>query len=194
VPKPKNKAPGHSHSMQTPPYALEPLYEYLRKDWTIWECASGKGYLVDALLKKGYKVKWSDIERDLKEDFFTFTPKQGFDCIITNPPYDIKDRWLERCYELGKPFALLLPIDALSTPGRQSLFRRYGLEIILSDHRYSFETPNGGQSAWFDTCWFTWQLHIGAQITYYEYDKDEWAETSKAWKSHLATTGKPKGK
>jgi len=77
--------------MQTPKFALEPLYPYLKKDWTLWEAACGKGYLVEELQAKGYKVKWSDIMRDPREDFLKYSPKQGFDCQVTNPPYDIKD-------------------------------------------------------------------------------------------------------
>lgn len=176
--------------MQTPPFALWPLYEHLRNNWIIWEPACGKGYLTSELIGHKYKVKWSDIERDSKEDFFTYVPRQGFDCIVTNPPFDIKNEWLKRCYSLGKPFALLLPIEALSTSTRQAMFREFGLEIIVVDHRLHFETPEGGQSAWFDTCWFTWQLHIGKQITYYEYDKVRYAEANEAWKSHLSSTGK----
>lgn len=176
--------------MQTPPHAIWPLLDYLPKHWTIWESACGSGYLVEELQKHGYKVKWSDIERDTKEDFFTYSPRAGFDCQVTNPPFNIKNDWLRRSYELGKPFALLLPLEALAQKDRQAMYRKYGLEIIIPNNRYLFETPNVSSSAWFDTAWFCWQLGIGRQITFYEYSKDGWKQANENWKSYLASTGK----
>lgn len=167
--KPVNKSVGHSSSVQTPPIALLPLYPYLKKEWVIWECASGKGNLVTDLLNHGYKVKWSDIERDPKEDFFVFSPLKGYDCIVTNPPYDIKDKFIKRAYELGKPWAFLMPVESLGGARRQKMYRQYGLEVIFMDKRINFEMPNGGSSAWFPVAWFTFGLNIGKQMTFYEY-------------------------
>lgn len=41
------------------------------------------------------------------------TKHYEFDYLITNPPYSIKDKIIERCIDLGKPSVLLLPIDTL---------------------------------------------------------------------------------
>lgn len=41
------------------------------------------------------------------------TKNYEFDYLITNPPYSIKDKIIERCIDLGKPSVLLLPIDTL---------------------------------------------------------------------------------
>lgn len=166
--RPVMQGRGHSDSMQTPTWALEPLFKYMDKNYIYWEPACGKGYLVDEMRGRGYKVKWSDIARDPREDFFKFEPKQ-WDVIITNPPFSEKNEWLERCYKLGKPFALLLPYTALETPARQALFRCYGIEVIFMDKRVSFETPNGGSSSWFPTAWFTRGLGVGKQMEFYEY-------------------------
>ena len=46
------------------------------------------------------------------KDFFEYQP-DDWDCIVDNPPYSIKEKVLDRCILLGKPFALLLPIDTL---------------------------------------------------------------------------------
>jgi len=55
-------------------------------------------------------------------DFLVDEPAFAYDCIITNPPYSIKDRFLTRCYELKKPFALLMPLTALEGKYRQQLY------------------------------------------------------------------------
>lgn len=156
---------GSPDNFQTPPEAIKPLLPYLKKDWLIWECACGKGYLVDAFKKQGYSCYGSDIQDET--DFLKQEPIVDYDVIITNPPYSIKQRFLERCYGLKKPFALLLPLTTLETAKRQRLFKDYGVELILFDKRINFETPNkknGG--SWFATMWVTNGLNIGKQLTF----------------------------
>jgi len=149
---------------QTPPEALMPLLPFLKKNWTIWECAQGKGYLTQALRVYGYQVIGSDILTG--QDFLVWKPEQ-FDCIITNPPYSAKHKFLIRCYALEKPFALLLPLTTLETRIRQRLFAQYGIEIILFDKRINFHVPSGKESkSWFATAWFTWGLDIGKQLSF----------------------------
>jgi len=155
---------GRADDFQTPPSALWPLLPYLKSDWIIWEAAAGKGNLAQALHERGWAVVASDILAG--QDFLAWQPI-AWDCIITNPPYSLKQQFLERCYSLGKPFALLLPLTAFETARRQSLFRRYGLEVIFLDKRINFETPSGkGSGAWFAVAWFTWGLGIGKELTF----------------------------
>jgi len=149
---------------QTPREAITPLLPFLNKEWLIWECAEGKGYLTKALHDQGYTVVGSDILSG--RDFLTWAPEL-YDCIITNPPYSIKHKFLARCYELRKPFALLLPLTTLETRARQCLFAGYGIEIILFDKRINFHQPSGAESkSWFATAWFTHGLNIGQQLTF----------------------------
>jgi len=171
---------GMSNDFQTPPEALEPLLTYLKKEWWIWECASGNGNLASALRGIGYKVTESDIllpieklpieNSRLQADFIKceIQPEFIFDCIITNPPFSLKQEFLERCYLLGKPFALLLPLTTFETKKRQELFKKYGLEVIFFDKRINFETPNKvkNSNSWFATAWFTWGLKIGKEMTF----------------------------
>lgn len=169
---------GSPDDFQTPPEALIPLMPYLSKGWTIWEPAAGKGYLVDELEKQGFKViatdKYYYADGDVSFDFLLDKPIH-WDCIITNPPFSLKQQFLERCYKLGTPFALLLPLTTLETARRQKLFRDYGVEIICMPKRINFETPNNsGGSSWFATAWFTWGLNIGKQLTFWT---DEQATT-----------------
>ena len=150
---------------QTPLYALDPLLPYLDPAWIVWEPAAGKGNIVRGLNAAGYSGFATDIQTG--RNFFDFVPFH-WDVLITNPPYSIKYPWLDRCYTLGKPFALLLPIDTIGSQKAQRLFARYGVEIIYMDKRVNFDMPNTGYSgsAQFSTAWFTWQLGIGKENTY----------------------------
>lgn len=94
----------------TPREALDVLLPYLPRR-TIWEMASGahghKRGLPRHLRQAGFKVVGS-----AKLDGLTCEAPQ-FDLIVTNPPYSLKDEFLARAYFIGKPFAMLLPVDAL---------------------------------------------------------------------------------
>ena len=101
------------------------------------------------------------------------TPEEiGFDCIVTNPPFSLKTEFLEKCYRIGKPFALLLPITALDTRARQAMFKQNGVEIILIGRRINFEYPKElkgklkGSGAYFECAWFTHGLRTGKQIVF----------------------------
>ncbi|MEE9116993.1 MAG: tRNA (adenine-N(6)-)-methyltransferase [Calditrichia bacterium] len=149
---------GQSDDYQTPPNALYPLLPYLKREWTIWECANGQGNLTNELIKREFITIATDISHG--HDFLKWQPDK-FDCIITNPPYSLKQQFLQRCYQLGKPFALLLPLTTLETRKRQRLFEKYGVQLILFDKRINFETPDGnGDGSWFASAWFTWGLNL----------------------------------
>ena len=146
----------YSDDFQTPAYALKPILPYLDKNKVIWECATGKGNLANALKNLGYKVIATDISEG--KDFLNYEPDY-YDIILTNPPYSLKNEFLARAYSLRKSFAFLLPLTFFETQFRQSLFKKYGIEILLLNKRINFETPSGkGSGAWFATAWFCWKL------------------------------------
>ena len=128
---------GHSDEMQTPKEAILPLLPYLKKSWVIWECAWGGGSLAKHLKEKGFKLKGNP-----KEDFLELA-HLDYDCIVTNPPYSLKYEFLAKCYKLGRPFALLLPLTALEGKKRGELYRKYGIQLIIPNKRINFITPSG---------------------------------------------------
>jgi len=151
---------------QTPATAVSVLLPYLKPSWVIWEPAEGKGNLTRRFKELGFDVIGTDILGGY--DFLSWEPAQ-FDCIVTNPPYSLKDEFLARCYLLSKPFALLLPLTTLEGK-RQRWLAQYGIEIVLLDKRVNFETPSGsGSGSWFATAWFTNGLNIGQQLTFVKY-------------------------
>ena len=88
-------------------------------------------------------------------DFLTETVEA--DIVVTNPPFSLKDQFLRRAYSLGKPFALLMPADALVGLKRHPLYVRYGAQLLIPDRRIHFISDRGW-SANFNTLWFCWRL------------------------------------
>lgn len=190
--KKTNYQPGAQDTFQTPPHALECLYPFISLDTAIWECAAGKEYLlVDALSKYGYSVIGTDIQEGANLDFFSFDPQTAWgmvwDVLITNPPYSTSVRypWIRRCFELGKPWALLVPYETTFAKAFQVLFHQYHsnpwpVEVLSPERRIAFKTAQygwgklvyderqdkmvmRGDSATMPTCWITWGLNIEQQ-------------------------------
>ena len=162
---------GGPDDYQTPPYAIYPLLPYINKNWIIWESAQGEGNLFREFKKLGYTVFGTDIIEG--KDFLSYNPPFHYDFIITNPPYSIKQDFLRRCYELKKPFALLLPLTTFETAKRQELFKKYGLQVLFFDKRINFKTPNGnGSGSWFSTAWFTWGLNLPSDMVFTKLDNN----------------------
>jgi hypothetical protein len=175
--RPKPMRQGSRDDFQTPKYATDILLPFLKKHWTIWECACGKGNLHEAFGQKGFNVIATDILQGI--DFLKYPHKSKedfkFDCIITNPPYSLKEQFLARCYEIGKPFALLMPLTALEGEIRQKHYRTHGgIQLIIPNKRYNFETPNGkGSSAWFATAWFCGNMNLPRDLNFVKLEKQE---------------------
>lgn len=144
---------GGSDHYQTPPSALEPLLQFIPKSWIIWEPTADQRLLANTLESNGYKTIATGIETG--HDFLKCDPPQC-DCIITNPPYSIKNRFIKRCYELNKPFALLMPLTALEGIERQTLYKRHGIELLIPHRRTNYIVPEGQHEsgAWFMSAWF----------------------------------------
>lgn len=82
----------------------------------------------------------------------TAMPVFDFDCIVTNPPFSLKNEFIEKCYEYKKPFALLLPITALEGEKRGKMYKEHGLELIVLDKRVNYVKNHN--TNWFNTSWF----------------------------------------
>jgi hypothetical protein len=130
---------------ETPAYALDPLLPYLEPFKWIWEPACGSGRLVRALLEADHEVIGSDI---LDGYNFLTAATTDVDAIVTNPPYSIKPAWIRHCYELGKPFALLVPVETIGTGEVQRMMEQYGCELLLLNKRVNF----------FPVLWFCWRV------------------------------------
>ena len=100
---------------------------------------------------------------DLKNDFFTTEPPKDCDLMISNPPFSLQNKIIERSFKLIeagsiKSFALLLPLSTLETPFRSDLYERYidKLSIIIFKRRIKFI----GKKTSFNTacCWICYNI------------------------------------
>lgn len=127
----------------TPLYAVEPLLEFIPKSKTIW-CPFDLEWsaFVQTFKASGYNLVRSHISEG--QDFFNYEPEQ-WDIMISNPPFSKKDEVLQRAYELGKPFALLLPANSIQGKKRFQIFQNE-IQMLCFDVRIDFHTNGNMQS------------------------------------------------
>jgi hypothetical protein len=158
---------GTNDEIYTPEYAIKPILQFVPKNKIIW-CPFDKeeSNYVKLLRKNGNTVVIS--HKDNNQNFFEYEP-DNWDIIVSNPPYSIKDQVLERCYQLGKPFVLLLPLTTLEGIRRGKLFRKYGVQLLVFDKRINF--LNQKKNNWFNTSYFCWKL-LPKDLIFYELRRD----------------------
>lgn len=121
----------------TPSYGVKPLLEFLNPEVikTIW-CPfdDETSEYVKIFKENGFNVIATDIEHGY--DFFKYEPIEKYDIIISNPPFSLKDKILKRIQELGKPFALLLPLPTLQ--GEKRFGSLQNTQALIFDKRINF--------------------------------------------------------
>ena len=133
----------------TPEILVKPILKYLKPNSTIWCPFDTKNSeFVINLEAAGHKVIYSHIS--LGQDFFTYEPDEDYDYIISNPPFTIKLKVLERLYNLGKPFAMLMNLECLNYQVVGEFFLDKELQLLIVDKKVSFD----GNTASFNTSYF----------------------------------------
>lgn len=132
-----NNNKNYTDEWYTPEYAIIPILKYLKPNSIIWAPFDSKeSNYVKILEAAGHKVYATHINNG--NDFFKVTLKTKYDYIISNPPYSIRNEILKKLYEIGKPFAMLLPLTTMETPFRSKMFQKNGIEILAFDKRVNF--------------------------------------------------------
>lgn len=120
----------------TEPSALILFIERLKLDnieinKNVWECACGKRHLGNVLLDYGHEVKFTDIIKRIdgvcEEDFLLQSELFNGD-ILTNPPFNLAEKFVEKGMELlkeGNRLFLFLKIQFLEGQKRKELFKKY---------------------------------------------------------------------
>lgn len=125
----------------TPLTVVTPIIPFIQAKQfkTIW-CPFDKedSYYVRAFKHYGFNVIHSHIEDG--QDFFNYEPTDSYDCIVSNPPFSKKINIVTRLYKLDKPFAVLLPQNALQHKKLTQLYMKNGLEYLGFNTRASFFT------------------------------------------------------
>jgi type I restriction-modification system DNA methylase subunit len=61
------------------------------------------------------------------------------DYIITNPPFSIKDKVIQKVYEYGVKSVLVMPLDALGGVKRHNMYKEYGYpSVYIPSRRISY--------------------------------------------------------
>lgn len=142
----------------TPQEVTETLLRFLNIPTTmvIGEPACGEMDMADALRRNGYSVIATDIA--LGQDFL-IEPLAACDWIITNPPFVISDKFIQRCAEHEKPFALLLKSQYWHARKRYDLFEKFRPSFVCPltwrpDFQFKSEKKRG--SPLMDVQWCVW--------------------------------------
>jgi hypothetical protein len=153
----------------TPFSAWEAINKYIPKDKTIWEPFYGDGMSKKHLLKLGCKKV---IHKN--KDFFTYTPK--YDIIISNPPFSISKKVVNRLRELDKPFIIIMPAPKINTSYFRENFKDTGkLQIIIPRKRIQFIKLVNGKvvdmkknNCSFDCFYYCYKMNLKNDITWLE--------------------------
>lgn len=161
-------------TFETPNYAVDLLVPFIPKFVNmIWECAAGGGRIANRLEHYGYHIVRTDIRPydgdNIVLDFTAVDSKVPFGCtaIVTNPPYSIKEMFIEKAFELGIPFAFLINADY---SGLQISWINRGCEKIIPNRRIDYITPTGRQgrtsASQFHSMWLTHGFNLGRTETF----------------------------
>lgn len=127
----------------TPLYAVEILDKYLKEKSTIW-CPFDT---IDSEFVKHFKEQGHNVINthiDNGEDFFDIKPPEC-DYIISNPPYSKKADVLERLFEIGKPFAMLVgDIGLFGSKKKWNMFKNNKFEMLIPNKRVAYFEKNSG--------------------------------------------------
>ena len=153
----------------TDPEAVERAIPVLREmglslHIPLWECACGEGHISEVLKKHDYMVQSSDlINRGYGEVKDFLTQQEPFEGdIITNPPFNKAEEFLDKALSLVKPgrrIFFLLKIQFLEGLKRRKIFNKcpprfvavYSKRIRCGKNA-NFE---GGKTMCF--AWFVWE-------------------------------------
>jgi hypothetical protein len=137
------------------------------EDLKVWECCCGKNQnMVKALKMQGYtNIVASDVckfdgseSMDFQFDLLGEETFEDYNMVITNPPFKLKRKILERMYQKGKPFALLLPISILGTKYFKKIAKEHrGTVIIPLAPKVTFMKDNKAVQVG-EVAWFVWGL------------------------------------
>lgn len=122
----------------TKEYAIIPLLKYLKPNSQIW-CPfdTQESNFVKLLSNNGHPTQWTHIWTG--QDFFETDPPKGTEYIISNPPYSLREKVLERLFGFKIPFAMLINEAGLfDSKKRFELLKNNPFEIMVFDKRIDY--------------------------------------------------------
>ncbi len=150
----------------TQPNTFQAVLKYIPKDTKIWMPFYYDGSCQKILNDIGYN---NVIHLD--KDFYTYQP-DDWDMVIDNPPYSNKSKVIERLISLGKPFALVLPLNTIKTKYAQQFFNDGKLSLInLHNQNHHFLKPGDkpadhGRTNPIMPCWFCYGVDLPDRLIF----------------------------
>ena len=128
---------GKNDECLTPDYGVRPIIKYIPKNAVVW-CPfdTKESEFVKQIRANGNKVIYSHISNG--QDFYTWEPKEHWDCIVSNPPFTAKRQIFERALSFNKPFALIMSNTWLNDSAPKQLFKDKELQLLMFDKRMKF--------------------------------------------------------
>lgn len=135
-------ASSQNDEFYTPEYAIKPIHKYIKMPCTIWcpfdtEESNFVKLLLPICRLRRVSHSLSHSQRG-GGDFFPSVPP-ACDYIISNPPYSVKGQVLQRLFDIGKPFAMLVGVVGLfESQERFEMFRENEFEIMYFNRRVAY--------------------------------------------------------
>ena len=93
------------------------------------------------LTQNGFDVTFGHIETG--QDFFDIDNLQDYDAIVSNPPFSKRQKILERLFDSGVPFAMIMNFNGLfDSKSRWELFKDNRFELLVPLGRIHFFNEN----------------------------------------------------
>lgn len=158
----------------SPPDVTQALMSHLQlpPGTKVWEPACGDGAMSKVMLENGLDVESTDLRHSgygrgginfLQTDPLDYDPQW----IITNPPFNVADRFISHAMKFTPNLALLLKSQFWHAARRESLFRQHPpSEILALTWRPAFLEAERGSSPLMDVIWCIWRR--GANITQFK--------------------------
>jgi hypothetical protein len=124
----------------------ENIKDYIPKNRVIWEPFYGDGTSGTHLRKLGFNVIHEN------EDFFI---NNKGDIIVSNIPFSLSEKILERLKEIDKPFIIIMPVSKISTQYFKKYFKD-NIQIMIPNKRIHFKKLINGTipENWKNACNF----------------------------------------
>ena len=162
---------------ETPSVAVEALLRVEQLPYRIWEPACGRGAIVNVLRSAGHSVVATDIADyglpitppGYWGRFFLLEPDapEGTECVLTNPPFQLAEEFVEHALGLSPLVILLLRLAFMESERRCHILENRGLARI---HVFRKRLPMMHRDGWegrkansgMAFAWFVWDcVHRG---------------------------------
>tara|TARA_R110002073_G_scaffold182075_1_gene340380 strand:- start:63 stop:623 length:561 start_codon:yes stop_codon:yes gene_type:complete len=138
--------------------ALLHHFGWLFQGLTIWEPACGDGAISKVLESRGFDTVSTDLyNRGYGVSGMNFLNDKGScESIITNPPFNLAEQFIERAAQKKIPFAMLLKATYWHAAKRTELFHRTMPMAVIAMAWRPTMSPERGKSGTMDFIWTIW--------------------------------------